>query len=98
MPPFDSSLWLWNPVREYVHHQIRIIRIIRLKMNCEVVWSVHTLVHHELTGLNSGAFTGFESHRTDGELRRSAALHDFDVGLFLEAQGSIACVGNLDGK
>jgi hypothetical protein len=28
--------------------------------------SIHAGMHHEDTGLNCGAFTGFEYHRTDG--------------------------------
>jgi len=67
-------------------------------MNCKVMWTVHAFVHHEDTGLNSCAFARSEYHRTDGQLRRSASLEDFDVWLILEAQCSITRIGDLDLK
>jgi hypothetical protein len=60
--------------------------------------TVHAFVHHEYAGLNSSAFTGLENHRTDGQFRRSAALHDFDIWLLFESQSAIACVANFDGE
>jgi hypothetical protein len=47
---------LWDPVGQYVHHQVRVIGIIRFEMNTKVVRTVHALVHHEDTGFNDCAF------------------------------------------
>ena len=60
--------------------------------------TVHAFVHHEGAGFNDRAFARFEYHRTDGQLGRSASLHDFDVGLFREAQRPCASVRDLDGE
>ena len=60
--------------------------------------TVHAFMHHKGAGFNNRAFTGLEYHRTDGQLRRSAALQNFDKRFFLEAQCAISCVGDLDGK
>ena len=67
-------------------------------MNCKVMGSIHAFMHHELIGLYDRAFTWFENHRTDGEFRRSAPLHNFDIRLLFETQGSIAGVGYFDGN
>ena len=60
--------------------------------------AVHALVHHEHAGFKNRALTGLENHRTDGEFRRSASLHDFDVWLFLEAQCAAPGISDFDGK
>ena len=67
-------------------------------MNPEIVRTVHAFMHRENTGFNDRAFARFEYHRTDGKLRRSAPLQYFDVRLFLEPQGAIACVSDFDRK
>jgi hypothetical protein len=67
-------------------------------MHSIIVWSVHAFVHHEYTGLDCGAFTRLEYHRTDGQLRRSAPLQYFNVGIFFEAQSPVTGVGDFDGK
>ena len=67
-------------------------------MNCKVMLPIHAFMHHERAGLDRCTFAGLEDHRTDGQLRRSAPLHDFDIWLLFEPQRAIACVGDLDGK
>jgi hypothetical protein len=81
-----------------MYNQIRIVWIVRFEMHCKIMWTVHTFVHHKNTGLYDCAFTGFEYHRTDGQLRRSAPLQDFDIRLFLESQYTVAGVGDFDGE
>jgi hypothetical protein len=58
--------------------------------------SIHAFVHHENSGFDRGAFTGFECHRTDGQFGRSAPLQYFDVGLFREAERARPGIGHLD--
>jgi hypothetical protein len=67
-----------------MHHRIGCGGIIRLQMHREVVRSLHTGMHHEDARMNGSAFAGFEHHRTDGQLRRSTSIHDFDVGFVFE--------------
>jgi hypothetical protein len=67
-------------------------------MNPKIMRTVHAFVHHEDTGFNNRAFTGFEYHRTDGKLRRSASLQYFNVWFFFEAQYAVACVGDFNSK
>lgn len=57
---------LWSPIRQYMDYKIRVLRIIRFDVHCVIMLSIHARMHHEDTGLNYGAFTGFEYHRTDG--------------------------------
>jgi len=89
---------LRNPIGQYIYNQIRVFRIICFQMHSKVVRTIHAFVHHEDAGFNDRAFAGLEYHRTDGQVRRSAALQYFDVRVFLEAQRAIACVGDFDGK
>jgi hypothetical protein len=67
-------------------------------MHGVIVWAIHAGVHHEDSGLDRSAFAGIEDHRTDGQIRRSAPLQDFDVWFLLEAQHSVASVGDFDGE
>jgi hypothetical protein len=67
-------------------------------MNAKIVRTVHTCMHHKDTGFNRCTFTGLEDHRTDGQVGRSAALQDFDIWFFLEAQQAITSIGDFDGK
>lgn len=67
-------------------------------MNAEVVRPIHAFVHHEDGRLDHCAFTRLKYRRTDGQLRRSAPLHYFDVWLFLESQRAITRVGDFDRK
>jgi hypothetical protein len=70
--------------------------IVGFQVDREVMRTIHPFMHHKRAGLNERAFTGLENHRTDGQLRRSAPLQDFDVGGFLQAQGAIPGVGDPD--
>src|SRR5215211_1303715 len=63
-----------------------------------VMRTIHTRMHHKDAGFNRCAFAGLEYHRTDGQLGRSASLQYFNVRLFLEPQGSISSVGDLEGE
>jgi len=67
-------------------------------MHCEIVLTSHAFMHHEDAGFNNCAFARLEYHRTDGQLRRSAPLHDFDVRRFLETQCACASVGDFNGE
>lgn len=60
--------------------------------------TVHDLVHHEHIGLDDCGFARFEDHRTDDQLGRSASLQYLYVRLLLEAECSVSCIGDLDGK
>jgi hypothetical protein len=68
-----------------MYHQVRIGWIIRYKMDCKIMWPIHPFVHCEGNRSNDRAFTGLENHRTDGQVRRSAPLHNFDIGIFFKA-------------
>jgi hypothetical protein len=92
------STILWNPIGQYIHDQIRVVRIICFQMHPEVVRTIHPFMHHEDTGLYGCAFTGLEYHRTDGQLGRSASLQYFDVRLFFETKYAISAVRDFDGK
>ena len=59
--------------------------------------AAHLIVHNEFHG-NGRAFAGFESHRTDGRIRRSTPFQDFNVGRFLETQGLVAHIGHPDNR
>jgi hypothetical protein len=65
-------------------------------MNGIVVFPVHAGVHHENRGFNVSAFAGFECHRTDGQIRRSAPLQYFDIWFLLKAQEPITAVRDFD--
>ena len=60
--------------------------------------AAHTCVHHKDRGLNRGAFTGLEYHRTDGQAGRSTPLAHFDVGLFSETERAVAGVRHFNCK
>lgn len=64
-------------------------------MDAEIVLAVHALVHHELQ-THAGAFARLEDHRTDGRCRRSAPLHDFDIGRLTQLQGLVADIGKQE--
>lgn len=49
-----------------MHYQIGIAWIIGLQMHSIVVLAVHAGMHHEDAGLDCGAVTRLEYHRTDG--------------------------------
>ncbi len=57
---------LWSPIRHHMNDEIGVGWIIGLEMDGIVVLSIHPRVHHEHTRFNCSAFTGLESHRTDG--------------------------------
>ena len=97
-PLLISLVGLRNPIGEHVHNQIRIGSVICPEVNCKVMRTVHAFVHHKYFGFNKGAFTGLEYHRTDGQLRRSASLQNFDIRRFLETQCARARIGDFDGK
>lgn len=45
-------LWLlWDPIGYYIHNHIRIYRVVGPEMNSEVMWTIHTFVHHEARAL-----------------------------------------------
>jgi hypothetical protein len=46
----------------------------------KIVHAIHACVHHE-AHRKCGLFARLEDHRTDGRIRRSAPLHDFDLRL-----------------
>ena len=80
-----SFKFLWNPIGQHIYNQIRACRVVRFQMNCKIMWTIHTFMHHENAGFDNRTFTGLEYHRTDGQLRRSAPLQHLDVRFFLEA-------------
>jgi hypothetical protein len=53
------------------------------------MWAFHAYVHHEHGGLDSGAFTRFESHRTDGQAGRSTPFPYFDVWFFFKLERAV---------
>jgi len=59
---------------------------------------VHPWMHHENGGFDVGAFARLQGHRTDGQVRRSAPLQDFDVRLLFEPQDTIAGIRDLDAE
>ena len=93
----SSYLSLWNPVGENLYRPVGLGRIICNEVDAEVVFTAHIAVHHELHG-QGRAVAGLEDHRTDGRGRRSASLHDLDIGRLGEAQGLVAHIRELKGS
>ena len=59
--------------------------VIAREMDFEIMHPIHAGMHHELH-VKGGSIAGLKHHRTDGRCGRSAPLHNFDVGGFIEAQ------------
>jgi hypothetical protein len=51
------NVCLRSPIRNYVHYQIGIVRVIRFQMNAKVVRSIHAFMHHEDSRFDHSAFT-----------------------------------------
>ena len=98
LPENGENPCLGYPVRQHIHDHVWIVRVIRFQVNRKIMRTVHAFVHHENAGLDNCAFSGFEYHRTDGQLRRSAPLQHFDIRVFLETQRAITSIGHLDSK
>lgn len=97
--PLDEVDFLsWTPVGYDMYDKIGVGRIIGLQVDGIIMRAIHPFVHHKDTGLNCGALTGLEYHRTDGKFGRSASLQYFDVRVFFETQCPITGVGDLQGE
>ncbi len=67
-----------------MYNEVRILGIIGLQVHGIIMRTIHAGMHHEDARFNRGAFTRIECHRTDGQIRGSASLQDFDIRLLLE--------------
>jgi hypothetical protein len=78
-----------------MNNQICVPGIIGHKVNRVFMLAVHARMHHKDAGFYGCAFAGFEDHRTDGQIGRSASLQDFDIRILFKTQRPIAGVGNI---
>jgi hypothetical protein len=72
---------LWCPVGKDLDYLIGLGGIIRLEVQAEIMLPTHPTVHHVLHPYRS-SLTWVEDHRTDGRIRRSTALRNFNRRLF----------------
>lgn len=79
-----------------MHNEVGVLGIVCHEMHGEIVRAIHAAVHYEVAGGDRRAFSGFEDHRTDGQIGRSATLQDLDIRPLGETQFGAADIGHLE--
>src|SRR5512143_3822586 len=79
-----------------MNNHVGILRIIGLEMDCKVMRSIHTLMHHEIRGFHIGTTARLESHRADGQVGLTTSLQHLYIRGLLEPQDATAIVGDFD--
>lgn len=86
--------YLLHPIRKHGYDHIRLRGVIGGQVQTEIMQTAHIPVHRIFHG-DKSALTWLENHRTDGCVRRSTPLNEFDIRVIGKPQRLIPDIGHL---